>query len=222
MSEALSGMLPLAAAIAISPIPILGVILMLLSDRSTHNALAVLCGWALAIAVVSGVVALIGAGSADAGDEPARGLVYAQLGLAVLLLLGALRRWRKWARADESQERPKWLEGLNSIGPRRAFALGIAGIVLNPKDALLSVAAGARLAEADPSGGAGVIALLIFVAVCSSTIAAPIVATVASGPRAKPVLERWRTALERHGQLAVAIVLLILGIAVGIDGLREL
>jgi threonine/homoserine/homoserine lactone efflux protein len=165
---------------------------------------------------------MLGVGSADAADEPARGLVYAQFGLAVILLLGAARRWRKRPKPGEPHDVPKWMDSVRSIGPRRAFVLGIGLIALNPKDGLLTVAAGARLAEADPGAAAGAVALVIFVAVSSSTIAAPIAATLVSGVRAAPVLERWRAGLERHGQVAVAAVLLVLGIAVGVDAAREL
>ncbi|MGI8460276.1 MAG: GAP family protein [Solirubrobacterales bacterium] len=217
MSDALSGMLPLAAAIAVSPIPILAVILMLLSERATQNALAFLAGWAIALALIAGVVAILGSGSADAGEEPAPGLIAAQFVLASILLAAAIRRWRKRPGPGEVAEVPKWMGRLRTIGPPGALGLGLGLIALNPKDALLSVAAGARLAEADPGAGAGVPALALFVLVASSTIVAPIAATVASGARARPLLGRWRGALEQHGQVAVAAVLLVLAVLVALD-----
>lgn len=220
MSDGLAGMLPIAVAVAVSPIPILAVILMLLTERSTANALAFLAGWAAAIAVIGGVVAVLGIGRADSAEDPGTGLLVAQFVLAAVLLAGAARRWRMRARAGEDHESPKWMSAVRSVGPRRAFALGVGLIVLNPKDGLLTVAAGARLAEADPGAAVGAITLLVFVAAASSTIVAPILAELAMGARAEPILERSRRWLERNGNAAVAVVLLVLGVLVAVDAAR--
>ena len=222
MSDALSGMLPIAVAIAISPIPILAVILMLLTERSTANAVAFLVGWAAALAVIGGVVAALGIGRADSADDPGTGLIVAQFVLAAVLLAGAARRWRMRAHPGEDHETPKWMNAVRSVNPPRALALGVGLIALNPKDGLLTVAAGARLAEADAGTGAAAIALAIFVLASSSTIIAPILAELAMGARAEPILERSRHWLERNGNAAVAVVLLVLGVLVAIDAARYL
>ena len=222
MSDALAGMLPIAIAIAISPIPILAVILMLLTERSTANAVAFLAGWGIALAVIGGVVAALGIGRADSADDPGTGLIVAQFVLAAALLAGGARRWRMRARADDDHETPKWMSAVRSVNPPRALALGVGLIALNPKDGLLTVAAGARLAEADVGTGAAAIALAIFVLASSSTIIAPILAELAMGARAEPILERSRHWLERNGNAAVSVVLLVLGVLVAIDAARYL
>jgi hypothetical protein len=221
MNEALAELLPLAIVIAVSPIPVLAVILMLLTERSTLNSAALLAGWALALAVIAGLVAALGVGSTEAGEDPATGLVIAQLALAAVLLAGAVRRWRMHARGAGSRA-SRWLERLRAVGPAGALVLGFGLIALNPKDGLLTVAAGARLAEADPGSGATAGALAIFVVASSGTIAAPIAAELALGDRAEPILERSRAWLERNGNAAVAVVLLVLGLLVAVDALREL
>jgi hypothetical protein len=222
VGEALAGMLPIAVAIAVSPIPILAVILMLLSDRSTVNAASFLLGWALALFVIAAVVAALGLGRADSAEEPATPLIVAQLVLAAVLLTGAARRWRMRTRRGEQHEPSKWMSKVRSITPAQALPLGIGLIALNPKDGLLTVAAGARLAEAGPGADGGAVALLVFVAASSITIVAPIVSELAMGPRATPVLERSRTWLERHGNAAVAVVLVVLGLLVAADAARYL
>jgi threonine/homoserine/homoserine lactone efflux protein len=220
MSEALSGMLPIAVAIAVSPIPILAVILMLLTERSTANAVAFLLGWAAALIVIGGAVAALGIGRADSAEDPGTGLIVAQFALAAVLLAAAVRRWRMRARPGDDHETPKWMSAVRSVSPPRAFALGVGLIALNPKDGLLTVAAGARLAEADPGAGAAVAALLIFTAAASATIIAPILAEAAMGARAEPILERSRLWLERNGNAAVAVVLAVLGVLVAVDAAR--
>ena len=45
MNATITELLPLAVVIAISPVPILAVIMMLLTDRERANPLAFLAGW---------------------------------------------------------------------------------------------------------------------------------------------------------------------------------
>jgi Sap, sulfolipid-1-addressing protein len=221
MDEALAELLPLAVVIAVSPIPVLAVILMLLTERSTVNSAALLAGWALALAVIAGCVAALGLGSSESGEDPGTGLIVAQFALAALLLAGAVRRWRMHSRGRGSRA-SRWLDRLGSVGPAGALALGFGLIALNPKDGLLTVAAGARLAEGDPGAGAAAGALAVFVATSSGTIAAPIAAELALGDRAEPILKRSRAWLERNGNAAVAAVLLVLGVLVAGDAASNL
>jgi hypothetical protein len=222
MDDALAELLPLALVIAVSPIPVLAVILMLLTERSTLNASALLVGWASALAVIAAGVAALGIGSAESGEDPGTGVIVAQLALAALLLAAAVRRWRMHRRGGGDARRSRWIERLRSVGPAGAVTLGFGLIALNPKDGLLTIAAGARLAETDPGAAAAVGALAVFVAVSSSTIAAPIAAELALGDRAEPLLERSRGWLERNGNAAVAVVLLVLGLLVTADSLASL
>jgi len=53
MGQAISEVLTFAVGVAISPMPIIAVILMLFSQRAKVNGPAFLLGWVLALAVVS-------------------------------------------------------------------------------------------------------------------------------------------------------------------------
>ena len=68
MGRAIGGSLPLAAGIAISPIPIIAVVLMLTSRKARANGPAFVLGWLLGLGIV-GVIVLSLAGSAGAGEE---------------------------------------------------------------------------------------------------------------------------------------------------------
>jgi hypothetical protein len=52
MGQAIGGSLPLAIGIAISPIPIIAVVLMLTTPRAKANGLAFLAGWLLGLGIV--------------------------------------------------------------------------------------------------------------------------------------------------------------------------
>jgi Sap, sulfolipid-1-addressing protein len=76
MGSAISEVFPFAVGVAISPIPIIAVILVLFSARARVNGPAFLLGWVVGVAVVSVAVYYL----ADAGDTPLKAV-----GLALLL-----------------------------------------------------------------------------------------------------------------------------------------
>ena len=59
MGAAIGEMLPLAIGIAISPLPIIAVILMLTTPKARTNGLAFLGGWLLGLAVVGAIVLVV-------------------------------------------------------------------------------------------------------------------------------------------------------------------
>ena len=65
--NAIVNILPLALGVAISPIPIIAVILMLLSPKARINGLAFLLGWVVGLAVV-GIVVTVVSGNAGLGS----------------------------------------------------------------------------------------------------------------------------------------------------------
>ena len=76
MGNVIGDILPLAIGVAISPVPIIAVILMLFSARARTNGPAFLAGWIAGLAVVGAVVlALSDSGdlSGDSGPSTAAG-----------------------------------------------------------------------------------------------------------------------------------------------------
>jgi hypothetical protein len=67
MGPAIGDVLPLALGVALSPIPIIAVILMLLSPQASKNGPAFLVGWVGGLAVVSIVMVTL-SGSAGLGS----------------------------------------------------------------------------------------------------------------------------------------------------------
>jgi hypothetical protein len=67
MSESIAEVLAYAVGVAISPVPIMAVILMLFSARARVNGPMFLAGWVVALGVVSAVAYAL----ADAGDAAA-------------------------------------------------------------------------------------------------------------------------------------------------------
>lgn len=59
MGEAIGQALSLGAGVALSPVPIVAVVLMLATPRARANGLAFLAGWLLGLAVAGTIVLLV-------------------------------------------------------------------------------------------------------------------------------------------------------------------
>jgi hypothetical protein len=95
MTQAIAQVLTYAVGVAISPVPIIAIVLMLFTARARENASAFVVGWALALAVVSGAAYEV-ADAGDASTETAASdtVSWAQIVFGTVLLLLAVRAWR--------------------------------------------------------------------------------------------------------------------------------
>ena len=101
MGEAIGQMLPTAVGVAISPLPIVAVVLMLVTPRGKVNGMAFVIGWIIGLTLVGAIVlaAAIAQTGIPAGEQAgayAIFVVVASLGVAlpvvVALALGARSR----------------------------------------------------------------------------------------------------------------------------------
>ena len=95
MGEAIGQVLSLGVGVALSPVPIIAVVLMLATPRGRANGPAFIAGWLIGLSVVGAIVLVVSSG-ADASEsgEPARWVGVLKLVIGVLLLLVAVRQWR--------------------------------------------------------------------------------------------------------------------------------
>ena len=96
MREAIGQILPLAIAAGISPIPIIGVVLMLVTPRARSNGPAFVLGWVVGLAVV-GVIGLTVANAAGASTSgsSADGTNTFQIVMGARLVVLGVPRWGK-------------------------------------------------------------------------------------------------------------------------------
>lgn len=91
MRQAISEVLPFAVGVAISPVPIIAVILMLFSSRAKVNGPSFLLGWVLGLSIVVAIVYAVSDASDVSTDSSASdGSSTIQLVLGVLLVLLAV------------------------------------------------------------------------------------------------------------------------------------
>jgi threonine/homoserine/homoserine lactone efflux protein len=213
MGQAIGDMLPTAVGVAISPLPIVAVVLMLVSSRGRVNGPAFLVGWILGIAAAGALVLLLagGAGANDDG-EPADWVSWLKLLLGLGLLLLASKQWRGRPHGDEEPVTPKWMGALDSFSPPKAGAAGVVLSALNPKNLLLIIAGMAAVAQTGISTGDQVVALLIFTLIASIGVAAPVVIYFALGDRSGPLLARLKDWMAHNNAVIMAVLLLVIGV----------
>lgn len=219
MSEAIGQALPFAVGIALSPIPIVGVVLMLGTPRGRSNGMAFLVGWVIGLAAVGSAVLLIsdGANASEAGG-PATWVNVLKLILGLALVWVAVRGWRGRPRGGEEGSMPGWMESVDHFGPGRAFGLAIGLSVLNPKNLVLVVGAAAAIAQAGLAAGQDALALAIFVLIATLGPAGPVVLTLTMGERATRPLDELKEWMAHNNAVIMAVICLLIGAKLIGDG----
>jgi hypothetical protein len=213
MGDAIGQLLPFAFGVAVSPMPIIAMVLMLITPRARVNASVFLLGWILGVAV-TGAIVLVIAGAADPSDQgaPADWVNVMELVLGVLLLRAAVREWRARPAAGTEPPMPKWMGMLGSITPAKAGGLAVVLSAVNPKNLLLIVGGATAVAQTDISGGEQAIAWLVFTLIATIGVAAPMVVYLFMGDRAGHVLDELESSMARHNSVVMAALCLILGV----------
>jgi len=223
MGTAIGEMLPLAIGIAISPVPIIAIILMLITPKARSNGLAFLGGWLLGLAVV-GTIVLIVANTAGIATSsgPSRTVSIIKLVLGLLLLFAAWRQFTKRPKSGEDAPIPKWMRALDSFTPTRSLAIGALLSGVNPKNLILNATAAAGIAQTGLSGLQQAVVLIVLIIIGSLGIIAPVAVYFAMGDKAAKVLDGWKTWLAANNATVMTVLFLVFGVTLigkGIGGL---
>jgi threonine/homoserine/homoserine lactone efflux protein len=221
MWPVVGAVLPQAAAIALSPVPMACIVLVLMSARPVRAGLVFAAGWVAALVIVTGLVAGLAHEVAAADEESARdGNDVLQLAAGVLFALLAVRYWRRRPGPDEEPERPRIFDRIATLsGPGLALA-GAGAALANVKNLPLVLSAGSSIGAAGLSAGATAGAVLVFVGVASATVVLPVVAVAGAGAeRSAPVLKSFEEWLVRNLTTITVVVLVVLAAALIGNGL---
>jgi threonine/homoserine/homoserine lactone efflux protein len=222
MGQAIGNILPLALGVALSPIPIIAVILMLLSPRALENGLAFLVGWVVGLAAVSIVViALFGSAGLGSGSGSALGSLIKTL-LGLLLVGLAVRNIRKRPSPGKEPELPGWMRAIDSLTAVKTFGIAVLLTAINPKNLSLTVAAAVTVAQAGLSTASVIFVMVLFVILSSLGIAVPVALYILGGSSATRVLNGLRTWLNANNSTVTAVLLLVIGVVLFGKGLGGL
>ena len=223
MGQAIGGSLPLAVGIALSPVPIIAVVLMLTSRRAKVNGPAFVLGWLIGLGVVGAIVlAISGSGGASTSGTPATWVSWAKIVLGVLLLLIAIRQYRSRPREDEEPQMPKWMATIDRTTP--ISALGLAAVLsgANPKNLLLAVGGAAAIAGTGIGGGQQAIAYLVFALIGTLGVGVPVVIYFAMGERSEKLLAGLKDWMSAHNAVIMTVLCLVIAAKLIGDGISGL
>ncbi|MFD0684364.1 GAP family protein [Actinomadura fibrosa] len=212
MGEVVGGLLPLAVGLALSPVPIVAVVLMLAARRGRDTGLAFLGGWIAGIVVATVLLLLIAdaIGMTGVTGEPKTSVSWIKLLLGVLLLTLAAKQWTARPGSIASAELPGWTRDIDGVPPARAATLGLMSSAASPKNLILCVATAITISEGELSIGGQIVSVIVFTVIAACSVAAPVIAHLADARTHTP-LRAVRAWLEANSAPVTFAALLLLG-----------
>ena len=223
MGEAIGHAIPFGAAVALSPFPIVAMVLILATPRRHVTGPAMALGSLCGLLVVGGALLLL-AHAVDLRDDgdPATWVSVLMLVLAAGLLALAVQQWRARPARGETPEEPGWMASLGTLTPLRAAGLGWLLSALNPKNLVLIAAGAAAIAEAGGGRAAQAAGLAVFVALAMLGVTIPRARSLLLGDRAAAPLERLRDWMARESATVVAVILVLFAAKLSGDAIGAL
>jgi threonine/homoserine/homoserine lactone efflux protein len=210
VGEAIGQILVLAVAVAVSPVPIIGVVLLLGTPGARRNGPAFVIGCLLGLAAVGAIVLLV-APDPEADGGTATWVSVVKLVLGGLLVLLAAKQWRGRPREGREAPMPKWMDAIGSFGAAKSFGAGVVLSGANPKNLLLAVAAAATIAQTGIPDGEQAVAYAVFALIGIVGVTIPVVIYFGLGNRAGPILERLKAWMAQNNAVIMAVLLLVIG-----------
>jgi threonine/homoserine/homoserine lactone efflux protein len=223
VGEVVAAVLPLAVVVAVSPVPVLAVVLMLLTPRAGVTGPGFLVGWVAGIAGVTALFVVLAGDRAPGGaGRSSAAASWIELVLGVLLLVLAARQYRTRPVPGTAQRTPAWLVAVDRFTAVRAGVLGLVVSAANPKILLVCVAAGLTIADGGLPGAQDAWSVVAFTGAAASTVAVPVLAHSVGRRRMAGLLQSLRGWLTVHGTAVTVGLLLLLGVVLVGQGLGGL
>ena len=220
MGQGISEVLPFAIGVAISPIPIIAVILMLFSHRARVNGPVFLVGWVVGLSVVVAVVyGIAHAANAATDSTTSDSVSWIKVALGAVLVGAARRQYAKRPKPGEDPVMPKWMATVDDIKPGAAFVLALVCSAVNPKNLVLAAGAASGVAQVNDSVGDAIVALIVFVVVASLSVGFAVVYYLVGGDNARVHLDELKSWLTVHNAAVMTVLLLVMGVVLIAKGL---
>lgn len=214
VGPALGELLPLALGIAVSPLPIIAVVLILMSPGASSSAVGFLLGWLSGIIAIVAIFTALSTLLPEEGDvdqpQPIRGIIH--LVLAAYLFFLAVKQWRNRNQEQDESGQPKWMKAIGSM--RFANAMGVAFLLaaVNPKNLVMGASAGLAIGDSEQRFSMVVLLIVVFTVLAGSTVLVPVVSFLAAKERLREPLGHFQVWLVKETPTVMAILLLTLAV----------
>ena len=209
-----------AVGVALSPLPLLAMLLVLGGRRPVAHGAAYCAAWTLGVAAPTVAFVVLAEGSGVTDDHP-RAIAIPELAIGALFLVVAARLVLG-GRRERSLAVPPWLAALDRSGGRRAALIALVLSAANPKNLALTLAAAIAIAEADDGKRDLALATVGFVSVAASGVWLLLAGYAAFPGRSQVFVSALRRAIARHDRSIVVVLGTIVGAFFLVDGLRSL
>jgi len=213
LSPALGDLLPAALGVALSPIPIIATVLMLLSQRARQTAPAFALGWMVGLTAVLVVVLLVAGPDGIDTSSTSDTTYWVKLLIGLLFLLLAVRTWRGRPRPGRVVDPPRWMAKVETVSPLVAAGLGAALSALNPKNLALAVSGAVSIVSNDLTSSQEVVCVVLFVVIGSLLVAGPVIAFLVRGQAMSGPLRDLQGFMQAHNAAIMTVLLAVLGLS---------
>lgn len=193
--------------ISLEPIPLTAFIVVLASKNGVRKGAAFIFGWLLSLAIVIALTILVtGNKPPKPSTAPSLAALAVKILIGVVLLVIAVRQYRRLGKPKPPKDPPKWQTGVDNMSLWFALALG----PLTQPWGL--VAAGiATITEAKLSSFEDYLAIILFCLVSTSTYLAMEVYAGFRPVQTQALLDGIRTWIDTHRDQVIIILSTVLG-----------
>ena len=209
MGSAIGAILGQAVGVAISPVPIIAVILMLFSKAAKVNSLSFLVGWIIGLLGAGMIVLAMGVSSSDGAPSTTSGWIKIAIG-ALFVVLG-VKQWMGRPKKGETATTPGWMSSIDDFTAAKSFGIGVLLSGVNPKNLGLTIAAAATIGGSGLSSGDEAIVMVVFVLIASLTVAAPVILNLILGSKAEHTLTEMKEWLIDNNATVMSVLFVVLG-----------
>lgn len=222
MGNVIDVVLPLAVGVALSPVPLIAILLMLLAPKAGSAAVGFLVGWLVGIVLAVSVFSFL-FGFLPPRDENGTDVLggVLKVGLGTALLVIAIRQWVAIPKAGAEPPLPGWMIAIDTMMARKAIVLSFLLAAVNPKNLLLNAAAGVAIGSSDLDAGAQIAIVILYTVIASASVGLPVMLYRIAGERMATPMERMRAWLEANNAGVMATLLTILSVVLIGKGLAS-
>ena len=191
-------------AITLEPFPITAFILILSAEKGTRKGLAFILGWlACLVVVIAAVLLTTGGNPPQPSTAPTAAALAVKLTLGLVLILFAVRQWRRRGR---SRKPPAWMARLDRLSLWSA-----AGLAAFLQPWTLVAAGAATVTQAQLATVGDYLTLMLFCLLATSSfLYLELYATFAPAA-ASARLQALRNWLDTHRDQVIVVICLLLG-----------
>jgi threonine/homoserine/homoserine lactone efflux protein len=197
-------LLLIGLGITLEPFPLTAFILILSAEKGTRKGLAFILGWlACLVIVIAAVILVTGGNPPKPNTAPSTAALAVKLALGILLILLAVRQWRRMGRPRTP---PSWMARLDRLSPWTA-----AGLAAFLQPWALVAAGAATVTQAKLSTAGDYLTLLLFCLLATSSFLYLELYAVFKPTAADARLKSLRTWLDTHRDQVIIVISLLLG-----------